>query len=63
MGVVNFVAPIVFPLSSVIHIYHTGIMAWNGCLVFWPTMIAFGLQVNIDTWYMCKNLEDRRHLP
>ncbi|KAJ9491943.1 hypothetical protein VN97_g1308 [Penicillium thymicola] len=63
MGVINFVAPIVFALSSGIHIHHTGPMAWNGGLVFWPGMVAFGVQVNIDTWYMWRNLEDRRHLP
>lgn len=63
MGVINFVAPIVFALSSGIRIHHTGPMVWNGGLVFWPGMIAFGVQVNIDTWYMWRNLKDRRHLP
>ncbi|KAJ5245787.1 hypothetical protein N7489_005883 [Penicillium chrysogenum] len=63
MGVVNLVTPIVFALGSGVHIHHTGPMAWNGGLVFWPSLVFFGLQINIDFWYMWKNLQATCDLP
>lgn len=55
IGVVNFVAPIVFALGGGIHMHQTGAFAWNGGLVFWPTLVLLGLQINGDCWYMLKN--------
>ncbi|KAJ5385631.1 hypothetical protein N7517_003542 [Penicillium concentricum] len=63
VGLINLAAPIVYALGSGVHMHHTGPMAWNGGLVFWPTMVVFGFQINFDLWYMWKNLRDSSHLP
>ncbi|KAJ5162617.1 uncharacterized protein N7500_004447 [Penicillium coprophilum] len=62
MGLINIVAPIVYSLASGIHMHHTGPMAWNGGIAFWPGVVFFGLQVNVDLWYMWKNIQDDRLL-
>jgi hypothetical protein len=62
IAMVNFAAPIVFALGTGIHMHHTGPLAWNGGLVFWPTLVIFGVQVGGDCWYMLGNLQKRQTL-
>ena len=54
---INFVAPIVLARGAGVHMHHTGPMAWNGGLVFWPTFVVFGMQVTGDCWFMWRNTE------
>ncbi|KAF3391433.1 hypothetical protein F1880_007410 [Penicillium rolfsii] len=61
MGWVNLLAPIVLALGSGVHIYHTGPLAWNGGLVFWPTVIVFGVEINCSCWYMLRNTRRNRY--
>ncbi|KAJ5184529.1 hypothetical protein N7491_007604 [Penicillium cf. griseofulvum] len=63
MGLINLIAPVVYALGAGIHIHQTGPLAWNGGLVYWPTLVAFGFQINVDLWYIWKNLEASRPLP
>ncbi|KAL4878151.1 hypothetical protein BJY04DRAFT_196363 [Aspergillus karnatakaensis] len=61
MGWVNFLAPIVLALGSGAHIHHTGPLAWNGGLVFWPTVVVFGVEMNCSCWYILRNIRRNRY--
>lgn len=61
MGLVNFAAPIVLSLGSGVHMHHTGPLAWNGGLVFWPTVVVFGVEMNCSCWYMLRNIRRNRY--
>ncbi|KAJ5449565.1 uncharacterized protein N7458_006014 [Penicillium daleae] len=61
MGWVNLLSPFVLVLGSGIHIHHTGPFAWNGGLVFWPTLVVFGAEVNGSCWCMLRNIRRDRY--
>ncbi|KAJ5627998.1 hypothetical protein N7490_010226 [Penicillium lividum] len=61
MGWVNFIAPLVLVLGSGVHMHHTGPLAWNGGLVFWPTVVIFGVEMNCSCWYMIRNIRRDRY--
>lgn len=61
MGWVNLVSPIVLALGSGAHMHHTGPLAWNGGLVFWPTVVVFGVEMNCSCWYMLRNIRRNQY--
>ncbi|KAJ5727050.1 hypothetical protein N7493_004870 [Penicillium malachiteum] len=56
MGWVNLLSPIVLALASGIHMHHSGAMAWNGGLVFWPTLAVYAVEINCCCWYLVRNI-------
>ncbi|KAJ5766158.1 uncharacterized protein N7511_003774 [Penicillium nucicola] len=61
MGWVNLVAPVVLALGSGVHMHHTGPFAWNGGLVFWPTLVVFGVEMNCSCWFILQNVRRNRY--
>lgn len=60
MGWINLLSPIGLALGSGVHMHHTGPLAWNGGLVFWPTIVVFGVEINCCCWYLIRNIRRDR---
>lgn len=56
VGIVNFIAPIVFSPGLGVHAVKSGPIAWNGVLTFWLPGVTFGIQVVIDTWSLYRSI-------
>lgn len=49
LAYVNIVAPIIFVPTLALPFFTSGVLAWNGLVVFWIPAVAFGIQLVANT--------------
>ncbi|KAL5361614.1 hypothetical protein BJX96DRAFT_176394 [Aspergillus floccosus] len=56
VGWVNLIAPVIYAFAAGVHVHRTGSFAWNGGLVFWPTVAFIALQISFDSLSLIRNV-------